>query len=194
MVPGLWPSYHRRQAGAIGRESQPFAADQAFTWNRYGIVVGDYIGCPLASMMATSVRCWLPRERYASAGMFSTLRFSCLVSSCPCSRTGRAARNYDSACGLRLLAVFRQLPDQWCGGSDLGAQDPVGQKIYAPKGIAALYIREGVALEPVVYGGQERALRSGTENPPGRGSRRRGRTGRRRPRTRRTGARGPPRP
>ncbi len=120
-------------------------------------MVGDYIGCPLASMMATSVRCWLPRERYASAGMFSTLRFSCLVSSCPCSRTGRAARNYDSACGLRLLAVFRQLPDQWCGGSDLGAQDPVGQKIYAPKGIAALYIREGVALEPVVYGGGRNA-------------------------------------
>ncbi len=41
----------------------------------------------------------------------------------------------------------------------------VGHKMYAPKGIAALYVREGVELEPVVYGGgQERALRSGTEN------------------------------
>lgn len=41
----------------------------------------------------------------------------------------------------------------------------VGHKMYAPKGVAALYVREGVKLEPVVYGGgQERALRSGTEN------------------------------
>ncbi|PZH02416.1 cysteine desulfurase NifS [Streptomyces sp. NTH33] len=41
----------------------------------------------------------------------------------------------------------------------------VGHKMYAPKGIAALYVREGVALEPLVYGGgQERGLRAGTEN------------------------------
>ncbi|MEU7409104.1 cysteine desulfurase family protein [Streptomyces sp. NPDC042638] len=41
----------------------------------------------------------------------------------------------------------------------------VGHKMYAPKGVAALYVREGVRLEPVVYGGgQERGLRAGTEN------------------------------
>ncbi|WP_344474084.1 cysteine desulfurase family protein [Nonomuraea monospora] len=41
----------------------------------------------------------------------------------------------------------------------------VGHKMYAPKGVAALYVRDGVALEPVVYGGgQERGLRAGTEN------------------------------
>jgi cysteine desulfurase len=41
----------------------------------------------------------------------------------------------------------------------------VGHKMYAPKGIAALYVRAGVALEPLVYGGgQERGLRAGTEN------------------------------
>jgi cysteine desulfurase len=41
----------------------------------------------------------------------------------------------------------------------------VGHKMYAPKGIAALYIRSGVALEPLVYGGgQEHGLRAGTEN------------------------------
>jgi cysteine desulfurase len=43
----------------------------------------------------------------------------------------------------------------------------VGQKMYAPKGIAALYVRAGVELEPVIYGGgQERGLRAGTENVP----------------------------
>jgi len=41
----------------------------------------------------------------------------------------------------------------------------VGHKMYAPKGIAALYVRPGVALEPIAYGGgQEHGLRSGTEN------------------------------
>ncbi|MEU9239675.1 cysteine desulfurase family protein [Streptomyces sp. NPDC048385] len=41
----------------------------------------------------------------------------------------------------------------------------VGHKMYAPKGAAALYVRDGVRLEPVVYGGgQERGLRAGTEN------------------------------
>jgi cysteine desulfurase len=40
----------------------------------------------------------------------------------------------------------------------------VGHKMYAPKGIAALYVRPGLALEPVIYGGgQEGGLRSGTE-------------------------------
>jgi cysteine desulfurase len=37
--------------------------------------------------------------------------------------------------------------------------------MYAPKGIAALYVRTGTPLEPVVYGGgQERGLRAGTED------------------------------
>lgn len=41
----------------------------------------------------------------------------------------------------------------------------VGHKMYAPKGIAALYIRNGIRLEPIIYGGgQERGLRAGTEN------------------------------
>lgn len=40
-----------------------------------------------------------------------------------------------------------------------------GHKLYAPKGIGALYVRSGVELEPLLYGGgQERGLRSGTEN------------------------------
>ena len=40
-----------------------------------------------------------------------------------------------------------------------------GHKISAPKGIGALYVREGVALEPLVHGGsQEGAVRPGTEN------------------------------
>jgi len=40
-----------------------------------------------------------------------------------------------------------------------------GHKFYGPKGIGALYIREGVRLEPLIHGaGHESARRAGTEN------------------------------
>ncbi len=40
-----------------------------------------------------------------------------------------------------------------------------GHKLYAPKGIGALYARRDLKLEPVIYGGgQESGRRSGTEN------------------------------
>jgi cysteine desulfurase len=43
-----------------------------------------------------------------------------------------------------------------------------GHKLYAPKGVGALYVRPGVRLEPLLYGGgQERGLRAGTENVAG---------------------------
>ncbi len=42
-----------------------------------------------------------------------------------------------------------------------------GHKLYAPKGVGALYVREGTPIEPVMRGaGHERGLRPGTENVP----------------------------
>jgi len=42
-----------------------------------------------------------------------------------------------------------------------------GHKIHAPKGVGALYIRSGVHIEPLTYGGgQERDMRPGTESVP----------------------------
>jgi cysteine desulfurase len=43
-----------------------------------------------------------------------------------------------------------------------------GHKLYGPQGVGVLYVREGVSLEPSLFGGgQERGLRSGTENVAG---------------------------
>lgn len=42
-----------------------------------------------------------------------------------------------------------------------------GHKLYAPKGVGALFVREGTPLEPILFGaGHERGLRPGTENVP----------------------------
>jgi cysteine desulfurase len=42
-----------------------------------------------------------------------------------------------------------------------------GSKLYAPRGVAALFVQDGVTIFPIVFGGgQEQSLRSGTENVP----------------------------
>ncbi len=55
-------------------------------------------------------------------------------------------------------------PELW--GIDLLSLS--GHKIHAPKGIGALYIKKGVCLQPILFGGnQQGGLRSGTENITG---------------------------
>jgi cysteine desulfurase len=50
-------------------------------------------------------------------------------------------------------------------GVDLLTLD--GAKIYGPRGMGCLYIKRDTAIEPIIYGGgQEKGLRSGTENIP----------------------------
>jgi cysteine desulfurase len=42
-----------------------------------------------------------------------------------------------------------------------------GHKLYAPKGVGLLYVRQGVTLEPLIHGaGHEGGRRAGTENVP----------------------------
>ncbi len=53
--------------------------------------------------------------------------------------------------------------------NDLGVDllSIAGHKLYAPKGVGALFIRKGVKLEPFIHGaGHEQGRRAGTENVP----------------------------
>lgn len=43
-----------------------------------------------------------------------------------------------------------------------------GHKIHGPKGVGFLYIKEGTKISPIMFGGgQQKGMRSGTENVPG---------------------------
>jgi cysteine desulfurase len=53
--------------------------------------------------------------------------------------------------------------------NDLGVDllTVAGHKLYAPKGVGALFVRRGVSLEPLIHGaGHEGGRRAGTENVP----------------------------
>jgi cysteine desulfurase len=55
----------------------------------------------------------------------------------------------------------------WTRVDDLGVDllSIAGHKLYAPKGVGALYVRRGIRVVPVLLGaGQEHGLRPGTEN------------------------------
>lgn len=42
-----------------------------------------------------------------------------------------------------------------------------GHKVHGPKGVGALYVKKGIIIEPIILGGgQEKGIRSGTENVP----------------------------
>ncbi len=76
------------------------------------------------------------------------------------SRFGQPYLHIDaSAGGLYLNINVEEL------GVDLMTLD--AQKIYGPKGVGALFVRDGIKISPMIFGGgQERGIRSGTENIP----------------------------
>lgn len=65
---------------------------------------------------------------------------------------------------IQAYGKMKLFPKRW--GIDLLSVS--GHKIHGPKGIGFLYIRDKVKITPIIHGGgQQRDLRSGTENVPG---------------------------
>lgn len=83
-----------------------------------------------------------------------------MVEACRISREAGWAFHTDAIQAVGKMPVdVREVPVDFLSLS--------GHKFHAPKGIGALYIREGVRFEPMLRGGgQEDGRRSGTENVP----------------------------
>jgi cysteine desulfurase len=85
----------------------------------------------------------------------------------PIVEIGRIAREAAVPLHVDGVQALGKIPvDVTALGADLYSMS--GHKLYAPKGVGALYVRKGMRLEPLAFGGhQERDRRPGTENVPG---------------------------
>jgi cysteine desulfurase len=84
----------------------------------------------------------------------------------PVREIGKLVRNTPILFHTDAIQYFGKLPmnvEEW--GVDLASI--ASHKIYGPKGAAALYVRKGLRIEPILFGGgQERNLRPSTLNTP----------------------------
>jgi cysteine desulfurase len=85
----------------------------------------------------------------------------------PIAEIGRIARERSITFHTDACQSFGKIPlDAGIMAADMFSIN--AHKIYGPKGTGALYIRNGTRIEPLLHGGgQERGLRSTTENIPG---------------------------
>ncbi len=84
----------------------------------------------------------------------------------PIGEIARLAHEASCTVHTDATAAVGRIPVDASCGADLITLS--SNDIYGPKGVGALYIRDGVGIEPVMHGGgQEFGLRSGTENVPG---------------------------
>jgi cysteine desulfurase len=85
----------------------------------------------------------------------------------PISEIGQIARDSKIAFHTDACQSFGKIPID-AGSMAVDLISINAHKIYGPKGTGALVIRKGIQIEPLLHGGgQERGLRSTTENIPG---------------------------
>ncbi len=84
----------------------------------------------------------------------------------PIGQIAAIAREAGVTCHSDGVQTAGRVPVQLNAGPDLVSVS--GHKFGAPKGIGALFVRKGIDLQPLFYGGHhERDRRAGTENVPG---------------------------
>lgn len=85
----------------------------------------------------------------------------------PVKEIGQIARKYGILFHTDAVQAYGQIPilvDEY----SIDLLSVSGHKIYGPKGIGFLYVREGLAIKPLLFGGgQENHMRAGTENVAG---------------------------
>ncbi len=82
----------------------------------------------------------------------------------PIKEIAKIGREYDIPVHTDAAQAIGKIP---VNVNELGVDllTIAGHKLYAPKGIGALFIRDGIEISPLLHGGgQERGIRSGTEN------------------------------
>ncbi|MCK5561400.1 MAG: IscS subfamily cysteine desulfurase, partial [Thermoplasmata archaeon] len=85
----------------------------------------------------------------------------------PIAEIGKIAHENDIIFHTDAVQSFGKVPIE-VDKMNIDLLSVSSHKIYGPKGVGTLYVRKGIKLEPFVHGGgQERGLRSSTENIPG---------------------------
>ncbi len=87
----------------------------------------------------------------------------------PVEEIGKIVKNFDkdilfhTDC-IQAYGKIPCLPKRW--KADMISVS--GHKIHGPKGVGFIYIKDGVRIRPIIWGGnQQKGMRSGTENVPG---------------------------
>jgi cysteine desulfurase len=85
----------------------------------------------------------------------------------PIEQIGKIAQNHEILFHTDAVQAVGKIPiDVQKQHTDLLALS--SHKIYGPKGVGALFIRNGVKLQPIIHGGgHEKGVRSSTLNTPG---------------------------
>ena len=85
----------------------------------------------------------------------------------PIKEIGEIAKEHDILFHTDAVQAYAQVPIN-VDEMHIDMLSASGHKIHGPKGIGALFVKKGVSIRPLIFGGgQEKGFRSGTENIPG---------------------------
>ena len=85
----------------------------------------------------------------------------------PIKEIGEIAKKHGILFHTDAVQAFGQIPID-VDACHIDMLSASGHKLNGPKGIGFLYIKEGTKISPIIFGGgQQKGMRSGTENVPG---------------------------